>query len=290
MIKISKPLIAIVGQTASGKSDAAQEIAEKYNGEIIAADSRTVYKFMDIGTAKPSKADMKKIPHHLIDIIEPDQTYSASEFKKRANKLVDDISTAGKLPIVVGGTGLYVNSFLYDYDFGKPPVEKFRRDLQKLSLENLQEKVENLGLDAQQINFRNKRHLIRAIENGGIVRTAKPLRQNALFLGLKPGEETLKTRIYLRNERMIKIGLENEVRNLAEVYGWEAPGLNAVGYKEWRGYFKNEYDIDEVKQKMFKNNWQYARRQKIWFKRDNNIIWTSSVNELVRQVEQFLLQ
>lgn len=285
-----QPLVVIAGQTASGKSDLAMEIAKKTNGEIICADSRTVYEGMDIGTAKPSVTDREAIRHHLLDIITPDQAYSASDFKKDALRSVRDIHSRGKLPIIVGGTGLYINSLVYDFEFGQPPDPDIRHTLQKESLQSLQEKVKQQGLNKEQINFSNRRHLIRAIENNGIVRTMKQLRKDTLLFGIQVEKEELRQRIKQRNEKMIRAGLESEVRSLLKKYSWDAPGLNAIAYKEWRGYFSGELDIDDVKENMFKDNWQYARRQKIWFKRDSNIHWSTSVDDLIRQVDQFLIQ
>ncbi|HYF97095.1 MAG TPA: tRNA (adenosine(37)-N6)-dimethylallyltransferase MiaA [Patescibacteria group bacterium] len=285
-----RPLVVIVGQTASGKSDLAIRIAKKHNGEVICADSRTVYAGMDIGTAKPSSEDRRTIPHHLLDLIEPDQTYSASKFKEDSAGVLADIYSKDKLPIIVGGTGLYIDSLVYDYDFGKAPDVQKRLQLQDMELADLQQKAKELNLNGLQINFTNRRHLIRAIENGGIVRTKKHLREHTLIVGLSIGKEKLRERISRRNDHMISTGLKDEVRRLAEKYGWDAPGLNAIAYKEWRGYFEGRETIDEIKKKMFKDNWQYARRQKIWFKRDANIHWFTSTDKLIRQVDQFLIQ
>ncbi|MEX2014592.1 MAG: tRNA (adenosine(37)-N6)-dimethylallyltransferase MiaA [Candidatus Saccharimonadales bacterium] len=285
-----RPLVVIIGQTASGKSDLAIRIARKHNGEIICADSRTIYKGMDIGTAKPSFSDRRSVKHHLLDVIEPDKAFSASDFKTQAIEALNDIYSKGKLPIVAGGTGLYINSLVYDFDFGRAPDVKYRDELQKMSLELLQKKVRDFGFTGEQIDLKNKRRLIRALENKGIVRTKKNLSKNTLLLGIRVDEEELKIRIKTRNEKMIKEGLEKEVRNLVNEYGWNVPGLNAIAYKEWKKYFSNEQNIDEVKENMFKDNWQYARRQKIWFKRDPNIHWLTSVESLIRQVDQFLIQ
>jgi tRNA dimethylallyltransferase len=268
----------------------AVKIAKKYNGEIICADSRTVYKDMDIGTAKPTLDDRKAVKHHLLDIIEPDKVYSANDFKTQASDCLNEIYKRGKLPIVAGGTGLYIDSLVYDFDFGSPPDAKYRAELQQLDILSLQKKVKNMGLTEMQINFKNKRHLIRALENKGIVKTKKNLNKNILLSGLNVGKEELRHRIKLRNDEMINKGLEDEVRALVKKYGWDAPGLNAIAYKEWKKYFKDEQNINEVKENMFKNNWQYARRQKMWFGRDSNIHWFTSVESLIRQVDQFLIQ
>lgn len=286
----SRPLIVLVGQTASGKTAAAIDIAKKYNGEIICADSRTIYKYMDIGTAKPTKEERKIVRHHLLDLIEPDQTYSASDFKHEALKCLEDIYSRNKLPIVTGGTGLYIDSLVYDFDFGRVPDIKYRRWLEEQQIESLQKQVESLGLNHSDINFKNKRHLIRAAENGGLVRTKKPLNKNTLFLGMKRDKEDLRRRIKERNKIMINMGLEQEVRHLVKKYGWEAPGLKSIAYKEWKDYFAGKDNIQDVEQNMFKDNWQYARRQKMWFKRDTNIHWFTSVETLIRQVDQFLIQ
>ena len=284
------PLIVIVGQTAAGKSDLAIQIAEKYAGEIICADSRTIYKGMDVGTAKPDVNDLKAVKHHLLDIIEPDTAYSAGDFKKDAERALNKICSAGKLPIIVGGTGLYINSLVYDFDFGRMPDQEYRTKLENLGMDELQKKVKDLGLSEHQINFKNKRHMIRAIENGGLVRTKKALRKDTLIVGIKTDKQALQRRIRNRIDNMLAAGLEDEVRSLADKYGWSAPGLNAIAYKEWENFFSGRCNLDQVKENMFKNNWQYARRQKIWFKKDPNIKWTTSLKSLIRQVDQFLIQ
>lgn len=288
--KKDQPLVVIVGQTASGKSGLAMEIARKYNGEIICADSRTIYTGMDIGTAKPTEADRISVRHHLLDVIEPNKVYSASDFKKEALNCLHDVYLRGRLPIVVGGTGLYINSLIYDFDFGRAPNPNYREELQRLDTASLQKEVKDMGLTGEQINLKNRRHLIRAIENNGIIRSKKQLDKNTLLLGIQINSEKLKQRIATRNEKMIDAGLKSEVKVLADKYGWDAPGLNAIAYKEWKSYFDDEQNINEVKENMFKDNWQYARRQKIWFRRDRNIHWSASVKDLIRQVDQFLIQ
>jgi len=272
-IDSDKPLVVIVGQTASGKTDLAIKIAKKYGGEIICADSRTIYKGMDIGTAKPGKAEREAATHYLLDIIAPDQTYSASDFKKDSTGALRRIYKRGKVPILTGGTGLYINSLIYDFEFGRPPDPHERQKLQRLDIESLQKSVKDLGLTSDQINLKNKRHLIRAIENKGLVRSKKSLRKNTLLLGIREEEDNLKQRIEARNETMIRQGLETEVKKIVEKYGWDAPGLQTIAYKEWRPYFRGEQDIHEVKENMFRDNWQYARRQKTWFSRNKFIHW-----------------
>lgn len=233
-------LIVIAGQTASGKSAMALELAKKLNGEIICADSRTIYKQMDIGTAKPDKNEQAQVRHHLIDVIEPDKRFSANDFKKLANKSIEEIASRGKIPILTGGTGLYINSVIYDFGF-----------------------------------------------NG---KTDNKLRENCLVIGLKLDKDTLRQRIKDRVDTMIQAGLETEVRALADKYGFSAPGMNAICYKEWQPFFAGEQTIYDVKQQLYKNNWQYARRQNTWFKRDENIRWITSVDEASVLAQQFLIQ
>src|SRR5688572_21256799 len=165
---MNKPLIVIAGPTASGKSALAMKVAKKYNGEIICADSRTVYKGMDIGTAKPSAVDRKEVPHHLLDIVQPNQPFTAADFKEQALAAIDDISGRGKLPIMVGGTGLYIDSVIFDYRFGDPADPDKRAQLQDMTLEQLQQMCVMEGIRLPE-NTKNKRHLVRAVELGGVI-------------------------------------------------------------------------------------------------------------------------
>jgi tRNA dimethylallyltransferase len=171
-------LVAIVGPTASGKSGLAMETARRFYGEIIAADSRTIYKGMDIGTAKPSKADQAEIPHWGLDLVEPGQGFSAQKFKVYANQKITDINLRGKLAILVGGTGLYMDSVLYDFQFGPAADAEQRSALERLNVEQLQIIIEQKGL-ARPENIKNKRHLIRTIERRGQAGTKRALRPGA---------------------------------------------------------------------------------------------------------------
>lgn len=234
------PLVVIVGQTASGKTALALELAQKYNGEIICADSRTIYKEMDIGTAKPSVQEQSLIKHYLLDVVSPDKRFNANNFKRLASKAVKEIDSRGKVPFLVGGTGLYISSLVYDFNF-----------------------------------------------NG---ESDNSLRDNCLIIGLQLDADELKNRIKKRVDLMIEQGLEEEVRTLANKYGFDAPGMNGICYRQWREYLAGEQSLDELRQKLYTVTWQYARRQKTWFKRDNNIHWITSVDEATRLVQQFLIQ
>jgi tRNA dimethylallyltransferase len=168
MTKGVAPLIVIVGETASGKSALAMELAQRFDGEIICADSWTVYKGFDIGTAKPSKADQKLVPHHLLDVADPEVGFSAAVFQRMAKEAIEAIASRGKIPLLVGGTGLYVDSILYDYSFLPPSDPKLREELNASSLEQVIARAEEMELDVTGIDLRNKRRVIRLIENEGV--------------------------------------------------------------------------------------------------------------------------
>jgi tRNA dimethylallyltransferase len=267
----------------------AVELAEKYDGEIICADSRTVYRGMDIGTAKPGPDERKRVRHHLLDIVEPDQEFNANDMKLAAEQAIFDITSRSKVPFLVGGTGLYINAVAYDLKFG-PKNEKLKSQLESLSLADLQKEARKLGISVEDINFQNHRHLARAVERGGMIKGPDKLRDNCLMIGIQLEPEALKERIASRLDEMINAGLEKEVFSLAKKYGFEAPGLNAICYKEWQGYFAGEQSIEETKQNLYKDTWQYARRQRTWFKKDINIRWTTSVDEASVLAQQFLIQ
>ncbi|MDQ3123274.1 MAG: tRNA (adenosine(37)-N6)-dimethylallyltransferase MiaA [bacterium] len=277
------PLIVIIGQTASGKSDLALDIAKSFNGEIICADSRTIYKGMNIGTAKPGKKALTVIQHHLLDIIEPDQTFTAADFKQLAVKAINNIDSRGKLPILVGGTGLYIDGVIFDYAF-MPPVETEEREqLQQLSVEQLQQKLAAQGIGLPE-NKANPRHLIRALETNGAVPVKGKFRSNTLMIGIEKSKEELIKNIEVRTADMIVNGLEAEVKQLAEHYGWQSPGMNAVGYKEWHEY---ESPVN-VERAINQNSLHYAKRQRTWFKRNPNINWVKNSVEALRLVKTFI--
>jgi tRNA dimethylallyltransferase len=284
----ARPLVAIVGETASGKSALALHLAEVFGGEIICADSRTIYTGMDIGTAKPTAADRSLIPHHILDVVSPDQRFSAADFKAQAEAAIADIHTRGKLPIIVGGTGLYVDAVLYDFAFRSPADPKQREELEKMSVEQLQQALTEKEI-ALPNNPQNPRHLIRALETGGEPSERKPLRGETLVLGLKIDRELLEQRIENRIDDMITTGLLEEIETLAQKYSWDAPGLQAPGYRAFRPYFAGEIDIETAKKQFARNDTQLAKRQRTWFKRNEDIQWVSDF-EQAKELVQNLLQ
>lgn len=280
-------LVVIVGETGSGKTALAVKLAKRFNGEIISADSRTVYKNMDIGTAKPTSQDQQGIKHHLLNIITPDQTFSAADFKRLAEAAISDIHARGKLPIIVGGTGLYIDSILYDFTFGPLPDMSERARLQMMSVDELQNILRQRSIDLPR-NTQNPRHLIRAIETGGTIKTPHILRANTLILGLQVTREELTAKLQARVKAMIQTGLVSEVRHLVDKYGWSAPGLQATGYKAFRDYYENQATLSEAEAQFVRNDLHLAKRQRTWFKRNKSIHWISKQEQAIDLLTTFL--
>ena len=280
-----KPLIVIVGETASGKSALAMELAKKFDGEIISADSWTVYRGFDIGTAKPSKLERAMVPHHLLDVADPSGGFSAVIFQQLAQAAINAIHHRGKLPILVGGTGLYIDSVIYHYGFLAPPPPELRERLNDMDLSEVLELAKQKGLDTSGIDTRNKRRVIRLIENNGVLPTKKGLRPNTLILGIQTPRESLVERITRRVDSMVSLGLEFEVRGLARQYGWDAEPMKGVGYKEWREYFAGSANLEQVQERIIKNTLDLAKRQRTWFKRNKSIQWIPTPINFTNVVE-----
>lgn len=261
------PLIVIVGETASGKSALGIEVARQCNGEIIAADSRTIYRGMDIGTAKPSMAERAAVPHHLVDISTPDKPVSAADFKRMALNTIADITDRGHLPVMVGGSGLYVDAVLFDYAFTEKADISRRAELEQLAVEELQRQLHERGI-ALPNNERNPRHLIRQLETGGVSQGRSGLRPHTLVIGVRRDPEELRSRIVERVDAMIASGLEQEVRSLVARYGRECPVLQTIGYQEFFPYLAGEQDIAQVREAIIRATIAYAKRQRTWFKRN----------------------
>ncbi len=285
--QVAQPFLTIVGETASGKSALAMKLAQEFNGEIICADSRTIYTGMDIGTAKPSVADRSLIAHHILDIITPDQRFSAADFKAQAEAAIADILARDKLPIMVGGTGLYVDAVLYNFAFRALANPDERQKLEKLSVDELQQALAAKGIPLPN-NPQNPRHLIRALETGGQQSERQTLRGNTLVLGLKIDRELLEKRIEKRIDDMVTTGLLEEIESLAKKYGWDAPGLQAPGYRAFRPYFAGDIDLVTAKKQFAQNDKQLAKRQRTWFKRNADIQWISTVEQANERVKNLL--
>lgn len=269
-------LIVVVGETASGKSALALKLAKEFDGEIICADSWTVYKDFDIGTAKPTRLERAEVPHHLLDVADPSGGFSAAVFQQLAEPVIAAIGRRGKVPILVGGTGLYIDSVLYHYSFLEEPSPELREELNAMSLDELIKRAEKQGVLRRDVDLRNKRRVIRLIESDGQLPERRPLRPNTLIIGLKPPREQLKERIERRTDAMLEAGLEQEVRELAEQYGWDCEAMKGVGYAQWRGYFEGSDSLAETRAKIIKATLDLAKRQRTWFKRNKSIQWVST--------------
>ena len=276
-------VVAVVGATASGKTAYAVELAKQINGEIISADSRLVYKGMNIGTAKPALDEMQGIPHYMIDIVEPDINYSAGLYAKEAKKHVNDILSRGKIPIVAGGTGLYFRILLENYDL--PDVEpdyKLREELAKLSFDELYGMLAKLDKNAvTKIERNDKKKIIRYIEivklTGLPISKACGKNDNNEFdiewIGLNFPREELYERINKRVDLMIEQGLVEETKYLLKKYGRIPNIVDTIGYKEIISYLDGELTLDEAKDKLKQNTRNYAKRQLTWFRKNENINW-----------------
>jgi len=267
-------LLTIVGPTASGKSALALKIAKDFNGEIITADSRTVYKGMDIGTAKPTKVEQKLTPHWGLDLVEPGQNFSAAQFKEYADLKITEIQNRGRLPIMVGGTGLYIDSVIFDFNFPEAGNDEQRQELEKKDIAELQGVIRDKGYKMPE-NLRNRRHLIRTIERQGHTgMRVNSLPNSIVLIGLLPPDEKLKHNIDVRAENMFKRGITTETENLLSKYGREA--LETTGgiiYKICLKLIDGKISEEQAKDLFKKSDWQYARRQKTWFRRNKFIQW-----------------
>lgn len=275
-------VIAIVGATASGKTAYSIELAKKLDGEIISADSRLVYKGFDIGTAKPEITERENIPHHLIDIVEPEFDYSAGLYKQQAKEKIIEIFKKGKTPIIVGGTGLYLNILLKNYDLPQiSPNKEFRNKLSTLESQELYELLKTQDIEsAETINQNDRKKIIRALEI--IKETGKPLSStrgikepefNVKWIGRNFNRETLYKRIDNRVDVMIDKGLIKETQNLLTKHGRIPNLINTIGYREILGYIDNKYSLEDAKELLKKNTRNYAKRQLTWFRKNENIEW-----------------
>lgn len=269
-------LLVITGPTASGKSALALQLAQEFNGEIISADSWTVYKHFDIGTSKPTITQQKAVKHHLLDVREATDGFNAPAFKELAEKAIENIHKQGKLPILVGGTGLYIDSVLYDFGFLPSVSAEKRQKLNAMSLAELLEIAQLQNIDLTDIDTRNKRRVIRAIEAKGQKPTKKQLRGGTLIIGIQPESEELKRRIEQRTDQMLTEGLEQEVSELSQKYGWETEPMKGIGYREWREYFEGSQTLEQTRQRIISATNNLAKRQRTWLKRSPDIQWFGS--------------
>jgi tRNA dimethylallyltransferase len=277
--KITK-LLVIVGPTASGKTALAIKTAKMLNGEIISADSRAIYKKMDIGTAKPDKNEQQGIKHWGLDLVGPSETFTASDFKDYANHAIKNVRSRNKIPILVGGSGLYINSVIYDYSFA-PPNLALRNDIKDKSVEELREIIKNKHLELPK-NYKNKRHLTRTIEVDVREATKKLLAKGVLIVGVYPGKERLKARIEQRLEHMLKAGVVDEIKTCKVLYGWGSNAMSGGIYKSFKGYIEEDDSLEEAKDNYVKSDLTLAKKQMTWFKRNSDITWFKNNNDAMK--------
>ena len=301
----NRTVYLIGGPTAVGKSDVALYLAKRIDGEIVNCDSVQLYKHMDIGSAMPTRHDRSLVPHHLFDFIEPDYNMTVAEYQKLALDVIDDILARGKTPVVVGGTGLYMNSILYDMDFAARPVDEARRaELEELAEESGAEYMYDYlsAIDpdaASRIHPNNVRKVVRAIEaweSGSGIKDMDELQLNPNYdfklFGLTMDRTWLYDRINRRVLKLLEAGFVDEVRTLREMgLTKDSPAMKAIGYRELFAYLNDECTLKDAAYEIMKNTRHYAKRQLTWLKRYDDIHWIEIVRgETVGQVIDDILQ
>lgn len=293
-------VIAIVGPTAVGKTSLSIDLAKRFNGEIISGDSMQVYRGLDIGTAKVTEEEMAGIPHHLIDVRDIDESYSAADFQVTARQAIQDISRRGKLPIIVGGTGLYIQSLLWDYKLGsegEPEDDSLRKELEAYATEKgnqaLWEKLQTQDpLAAEKIHYNNRKKMIRALEvfqlTGHSILAPKEQPQkfyDSFLIGLNTDRAVLYDRINQRVDLMVEQGLLNEAKQLAETPDVQA--AQGIGYKELFPYFSGEISLDTALEEIKLHSRRYAKRQLTWFRNRMSVHWYDLVHqpETIKEIE-----
>ncbi|SEM49610.1 tRNA dimethylallyltransferase [Mesobacillus persicus] len=287
-MKQKEKLLVLIGPTAVGKTKLSIDLAKRFNGEIISGDSMQIYKGMDIGTAKITSQEMEGIPHHLIDIKSPEEPFSVAEFQELVREKISEIASRGKLPMIVGGTGLYIQSVIYDYQFSDAPSDSaFRTMLEKIAeeqgTEELYERLKKVDPDsAERIHPNNVRRVIRALEvfqcTGKTMTEYQQDQQPELLydtclIGLTMERELLYNRINQRVDIMKEQGLVEEVRSLFDSGLRECQSIQAIGYKELYDYFEDKVSFDTAIENLKQNSRRYAKRQLTWFRNKMDVEW-----------------
>lgn len=307
---MKKPLIVIAGPTACGKTDLSINLAEKIGGEIISGDSMQVYKLMDIGTAKPTAEETRGIPHFLIDELYPDEEYNVMIFQKKAKEYMKGIYDRGHIPIIVGGTGFYINALVYDNDFTEEESSSIRDELYRIAETEGKEKLHDMLADidieyAQSIHPNNVKRVARAIEYYRLTgekmsehnKSAKEKESpyNTAFFVLNMDRQKLYERIDMRVDIMMENGLENEVRKLIDMgYSPELVSMQGLGYKEFIPYFNGEISLEKAVDDIKKYTRHFAKRQLTWFRRQTEGIWIDmtdgdkekALSQIINEIEK----
>lgn len=299
------PLIVVAGATASGKTSLAINIAKEFNGEVVSCDSMQIYKYMDIGTAKPTLSEMDGVKHHLIDIITPDVNFSVADYCKLAHEAISDITKRGKLPVLAGGTGLYINSVVNDVEFEESDENpELRKELSEFAEKNgtsaLHKILEEIDpVSAEKIHENNIKRVIRAIE---VFRTtgerlsdhnekSKEIesRYNPVMMEILWDREKLYERINRRVDIMIDLGLEEETKKLYDMgYTKDLTSMQGIGYKEMFEYFDGVWSFSEAVDKIKQYSRNYAKRQNTWFKKDERIVRLTPSDDVIKQASALI--
>jgi tRNA dimethylallyltransferase len=304
-IRDNKPLVAVVGPTATGKSDLAIYLAQEFDGEVINADSRQVYRYMDIGTAKLTREELAAVPHHLIDIINPDEDFSLAQYKEMATAKIVDIHERGKLPILAGGSGQYIWALLEGW--GIPKVEPDLDLRQKLEEKAAEGKADELHREleevdpeaARTIDPRNVRRVIRALEVSSQagkpfsrMKTKKTPPYNTFIIGLTTDRKELYRRIDLRVDSMIEKGLVDEVKKLKKMgYGADIPAMSGIGYKQVMMYLDDEISLESAVHQIKTETHRLVRRQYNWFSlSDERIKWLDIQDDFKEEARELVAE
>lgn len=279
------PLIVIAGPTASGKTSLAIDLAERYGGEIICADSRTIYRGMDIGTAKPTIEERRGVPHWGLDLVEPGEAFSAAQFKTYAQQKIAEIRQRGKVPFLVGGTGLYIDAVVFDFQFGPRVDDEVRRTLADMSVEELQRYCHKNNIKLPE-NNKNRRYLMRSIERkGDTIRGNSTPIDNSIIVGITTKRKELRTRIEFRAEQIFENNVVKEAMWLGKKYGWESEAMTGNIYPIVHRYIRGDIDEAELKRQFIVSDWHLAKRQITWLRRNPHLLWGDR-----RSAEHYLSQ
>jgi tRNA dimethylallyltransferase len=299
----------ILGPTASGKTKLAIQVAQEFDGEIVSADSRQIYRHMDIGTAKPTPDERAAVPHHLIDITTPDETFTLAEYQRAAYQTIDAVHARGRLPLLVGGTGQYITAVLEGWNIPEvPPNADLRDELETFAEQHgaqaLHSRLQVVDPEAAaRIDYRNVRRVVRALEvyleTGTpitVLQQKTPPPWRVLQIGLTMPREELYARIDARVEQMVADGLPDEVRELLEAgYTWSCPAMSGLGYIQWQPYLAGDSSFEDVVTAIQHDTHAFARRQYTWFNGHNlGINWVdvtkSTPDEVIRLIRNWLSQ
>ncbi|MDA1679226.1 MULTISPECIES: tRNA (adenosine(37)-N6)-dimethylallyltransferase MiaA [unclassified Bacillus cereus group] len=295
----------IIGPTAVGKTKLSIDLAKTLNGEIISGDSMQIYRTMDIGTAKVTKEEMDGIPHYMVDIKDPEESFSVAEFQERVRKHIREITERGKLPIIVGGTGLYIQSVLFDYQFTDDAGDTiYREQMEQLALERgveyIHKKLQEVDPEsAERIHANNVRRVIRALEifhttgekmSDQLEKQENELLYDVSLIGLTMDREMLYDRINLRVDIMMEQGLLEEVEGLYNSGIRDCQSIQAIGYKEIYDYFEDRVSLEEAVSQLKTNSRRYAKRQLTWFRNKMDVTWFDvtggeKTSEILRYIE-----